>query len=305
MEMILENIKIWFLSHGVQIFFIIIGVWLLKKILKAAITKFEKKFEQQGAVPSEREKRAKTLSGIINTTISITIYIGAGMMIIAEFGVAIGPLIAGAGVAGIAIGFGAQSLVKDMITGFFIIFENQIRIGDVVSIAGMAGIVEAINLRTTRLRDLEGRVHIIPNGTIAVATNFTREWSRALVEIGVAYKEDVDYVISVLQEVGDELCHDPDFKEIILEPMTVLGLDSFGDSSVNIRMFFKTAPIKQWDVAREFRKRVKKAFDEKGIEIPFPHRTIYMGEGESSGKLQIQASIINSDKTAADKIKRS
>jgi small conductance mechanosensitive channel len=226
----------------------------------------------------------------------VVIYLAAAMMIITECGVNIGPLLAGAGIAGVAIGFGAQSLVKDVISGFFLLMENQIRVGDVANIAGISGLVEAINLRTTRLRDLEGRVHIIPNGEIAVATNFTRDWSRALVEIGVAYKEDVDNVISVLKDVGEEMRNDPAYKEIILEPLTVLGVDSFGDSSVNIRVFFKTLPIKQWEVAREFRKRVKKAFDEKGIEIPFPHRTIYMGEGENKGELQVKASVRSLDK---------
>jgi small conductance mechanosensitive channel len=206
-------------------------------------------------------------------------------MIVAECGIAIGPLLAGAGIAGLAVGFGAQSLVKDVISGFFIILEDQIRVGDVVTIAGASGMVEAISLRTIRLRDVEGRVHVVPNGLIEVATNFTREWSRALVEIGVAYKEDVDRVINVLKEVGEDLRSDPDFKDLILEPMTVQGLDSFGDSSVNIRIFFKTLPIKQWDVAREFRKRVKKAFDQQGISIPFPHRTIYMASDESRHEL--------------------
>ncbi|MFC1591171.1 mechanosensitive ion channel family protein [Thermodesulfobacteriota bacterium] len=300
MQTLLESLKTWILFHGVPIVFIILAAWLLRKILKAAANRFKGKFEQQGIVASEREKRAKTLSGIIETTIDIAIYVAAGLMIVAEFGVAIGPLVAGAGIAGVALGFGAQSLVKDMITGFFIILENQIRIGDVVNVAGVGGIVEAINLRTTRLRDVEGRVHIIPNGAIEVATNFTREWSRALVEIGVAYKEDVDHVISVLKDVSEELRNDPGFTDLILEPMTVQGLDSFGDSSVNIRMFFKTVPIKQWDVAREFRKRVKKAFDEQGIEIPFPHRTIYMGEGACTGKLQVQAAMSASDNATQD-----
>jgi len=295
METLLEASKMWIFSHGLPIVCIMLGSLFLKKMLKVAVTGFEKKLTQQGIAASEQVKRAKTLSGIINTTITIAIYVAAGLMIIAEFGVAIGPLVAGAGIAGIAIGFGAQSLVKDMITGFFIILENQIRIDDVVNVAGVAGIVETINLRTTRLRDLEGRVHIVPNGSIDVATNFTRDWSRALVEIGVAYKEDVDHVISILKDVGEQLRNDPGFSDLILEPMTVLGLDSFGDSSVNIRMFFKTVPIKQWDVAREFRKRVKKAFDEHGIEIPFPHRTVYMGEGPCSGKLDIRASVTSAE----------
>ena len=296
MEAIVESIKMWLLNHGIPIILIVIVAWVARKILKSAIHRFEKRLEQEGIVPSEREKRAKTLSGIISTTITVVIYLAAAMMIITECGVNIGPLLAGAGIAGVAIGFGAQSLVKDVISGFFLLMENQIRVGDVANIAGIGGLVEAVNLRTTRLRDLEGRVHIIPNGSIAVATNFTRDWSRALVEIGVAYKEDVDNVISVLKDVSEDMRNDSAFKEVILEPLTVLGLDSFGDSSVNIRVFFKTLPIKQWDVAREFRKRVKKAFDEKGIEIPFPHRTIYMGEGESKGKLQVEASVSSLDK---------
>ncbi len=304
MEILIDSAKGWLINHAIPIVLIVIVAWVARKVLKIAVSRFESSLEQKGVVPSEQEKRTKTLSGIVSTTISVTIYLVAIMMIITECGVNIGPLLAGAGIAGIAIGFGAQSLVKDLISGFFLLMEDQIRVGDVANIAGIGGLVEAINLRTTRLRDLEGKVHIIPNGEITVATNFTRDWSRALVEIGVAYKEDVDNVISVLQAVGEELRNDPAFKEVILEPMTVQGLDSFGDSSVNIRLYFKTLPIKQWEVAREFRnnkntefsKRVKKASDEKGIEIPFPHRTIYMGEGKSTGKLQVEASLNPQDK---------
>ena len=291
MEILMESTNVWLLNHGIPIVLIVIVAWVAKKILKITISRFEKSLEQKGIVTSEYEKRIKTLSGIISTSISVIIYAVALMMIITECGINIGPLLAGAGIAGLAIGFGAQSLVKDVISGFFLIMEDQIRVGDVANVAGIGGLVEAINLRTTRLRDLEGKVHIIPNGSIVVATNFTKDWSRALVEISVAYKENVEHVISVLKEVGEELKNDPAFKEVILEPMTVLGLDSFGDSSVNIRLYFKTLPIKQWDVAREFRKRVKETFDEKGIEIPFPHRTIYMGEGENIGKLQVEASV--------------
>ncbi len=265
--------------HGLRILIIIIVAWLLAAATRAAVRRFENRFTDSGN--SEKTKRVKTLSAIISTTVIMSVYVAAAIMVIAECGIAIGPLLAGAGIAGLAIGFGAQSLVKDVISGFFIILEDQIRVGDVVNVAGVGGIVEAINLRTIRLRDIEGRVHVVPNGLIEVATNLTREWSRAVVEISVAYKEDVDRVIAVLREVGDELRGDPDFKELILEPMTVQGLNSLGDSSVNIGVFFKTMPIRQWDVAREFRKRVKKTFDERGISIPFPHRTIYMGANES------------------------
>ena len=259
----------WGIDHGIPIVVILLAAVITSKIVHAAIKKFEKRFDGSELMSMETQKRAKTITGLLNTTVTVVIYTAAVLMVVTELGVAIGPLLAGAGIAGLAIGFGAQSLVKDVITGFFILLEDQIRMGDVVEIAGKSGLVEAVNLRTTRLRDVEGKVYIIPNGVIDVVSNFTKDWSRALVEIGVAYKEDVDHVISVLEEVGESLRADPAWKDFILEPMTVQGLDSFGDSSVNIRMFFKTVPLKQWDVGREFNRRVKKAFDEKGIEIPF------------------------------------
>ena len=289
MENILLSIKAWGLNHGIPIVVILITALITSKIIHAAITRFEKKFGASELMSLETQKRARTITGLLNTTVTVLIYTAAAMMVVTELGIAIGPLLAGAGIAGLAIGFGAQSLVKDVITGFFILMEDQIRVGDVVEIAGKGGLVEAVNLRTTRLRDVEGKVYIIPNGVIEVVSNFTKDWSRALIEIGVAYKEDVDHVISVLEEVGESIRMDPAWKDSILEPMTVQGLDSFGDSSINIRMFFKTIPLKQWDVAREFRKRVKRAFDEKGIEIPFPHVTLYMGEADNIGKLKIQS----------------
>jgi len=291
MENILLNLKEWGLNHGIPIVIILVAAVIAKMVLQSAVTRFEKRFDSTGPVPSEMEKRTRTLTGLLNTTITVVIYTAALMMVVTELGIAIGPLLAGAGIAGIAIGFGAQSLVKDVISGFFLLLENQIRVGDMVSVAGKTGLVEAVNLRATRLRDIEGNVHIIPNGVIDVATNCTKDWSRAPVEIGVAYKEDVDNVISVLEEVGEGMRKDPAWRGYILEPMTILGLDSFGDSSVNIRMYFKTIPLKQWEISREFRKRVKRAFDEKGIEIPFPHRTLYVGEGKSTGKLKVQTSV--------------
>jgi len=288
LESILLKIGEWAIEHGIPILIVLVAAFILTRILRTAVSRFEKRFDKEGELPNELEKRAKTLTGLLNATISVVIYSGAAMMIITELGIAIGPLLAGAGIAGVAIGFGAQSLVKDVISGFFMLLENQIRVGDVVQVAGIAGLVETVNLRTTRLRDLEGKVHIIPNGIIDVASNFTMDWSRAVLTIGVAYKEDVDQVIDILEEVGVELCEDPKWGNFILEPMSLLGLDSFGDSSVNIKLFFKTVPLKQWDIARQYRKRVKKAFDEKGIEIPFPHRTLYMGEAPNTGKLQIE-----------------
>jgi small conductance mechanosensitive channel len=188
----------------------------------------------------------------------------------------IGPLIAGAGVAGLAIGFGAQSLVKDVITGFFILLEDQIRVGDVVEAGGVSGLVESMNLRTTVLRDLQGRVHVIPNGEIKVVTNMTKEWSRAVVDVSVSYREDLEEVLRVVRGVCDELAADPDVAPVVLDRPEVLGVDSLGDSSVAIRVMIKTRPLEQWRVAREFRRRVKNTFAARGIEIPYPQRTVHL-----------------------------
>jgi small conductance mechanosensitive channel len=210
------------------------------------------------------------------------------MMIMREVGLDIGPVIMGAGILGLALSFGAQNLMRDMITGFFILLENHFRVGDVINTAGVAGLVESISLRVTTLRDLEGKVHIIPNGEMAVVSNLTKEWSRCVVDIGVAYKENVDNVMELLRDIGKQMADDTEFGSMILEPLEILGLDQFADSAVVIKTMTKTIPLKQWAVAREFRRRVKNTFDEKGIEIPFPHQTIYMGEAENTGKLVVE-----------------
>jgi small conductance mechanosensitive channel len=180
------------------------------------------------------------------------------------------------GIAGLAIGFGAQTLVKDFLTGFFILMENQYRVGDVVKIGDHSGLVEKIKLRTTVLRDLAGAVHIIPNGEVQSVNNMTYEWSRVVLDIGVAYKEDVDKVMAVLQDVGKKMRQDEHFGQIMLEDPQILGVDDFGDSQVTVKMLAKTCPLKQWEVARELRRRIKHAFDREAIEIPFPHRTLFM-----------------------------
>jgi len=199
-------------------------------------------------------------------------------MILGELGVEIGPILAAAGIVGFAIGFGAQNLVQDIISGFFILLEDQIRVGDVVEIAGKGGLVEKITLRMIVLRDLAGNVHFVRNGEINIITNMTKEYSRYVFDIGVAYREDVDKVIEVIQQVDEGLRGDPEFKDDILEPIEILGLDQFANSAVIIKARTKTKPIKQWRVAREFNRRLKKKFDERNIEIPFPHVTLYMGE---------------------------
>ena len=280
----------WARTTGLRIAIIVIGSFIVVRIFRILIRKSKSKLTSlSGLEDVERAKRTETLSRIVENTMWVIILIGAAFMVIKEIGIDIGPLLAGAGVVGLAVGFGAQSLVKDVISGFFILLENHMNVGDVVQVAGEAGLVEKINLRVTVLRDLEGRVHIIPNGEITTVTNMTKEWSRATLDIGVAYKEDYDEVVAVLEEIAEGLRNDPEFGPLILEPLKVLGLDSFGDSSINIKVMFKTLPIKQWDVAREFRRRIKRVFDERGIEIPFPHRTVYMGEGKSSGRLKIES----------------
>jgi small conductance mechanosensitive channel len=259
---------------------LLVGAWILTRVAARIIRRLEE-FADDGdpSVTSEREKRAQTLGRILRQTSYVVIWGIAAMAVLGELGVDLKPILAGAGIAGLAIGFGAQTLVKDLITGFFILLENQFRVGDVVQTAGVAGLVESINLRTTVLRDIEGRVHVIPNGSIEVVTNFTREWSRALLDMGVAYKEDTDRCYEVMRRVGSEMENDPTWGPKLVESFEYPGVESFGDSAVVLRMMAKTVPQERWNVLRELRRRIKREFDSEGIEIPFPHLTLYMGEG--------------------------
>jgi len=222
-------------------------------------------------------KRMDTLSSVTTAALTVCIIIVAALMVMSQLGIPIGPVLAGAGVLGVAVGFGAQHLVRDVISGFFILMDDQIRIGDVVEIAGKGGLVERVTPRLTVLRDLAGNVHYVRNGEIGVVTNMTKEYSRYVFDIGVAYREDVDEVIDIVKQVDEELRNDAAFAEDILEPIEILGLDQFGDSAVIVKARTKTKPVKQWAVGREFNRRLKKKFDEKDIEIPFPHMTLYMG----------------------------
>lgn len=274
---ILGLLKVWAYAHLPKIVLIVIGAWIVSRATRLAGRRIiEYTQDDDPATKSEREKRAETLVHIVKNAIKVFIYIVASFMILREIGVDIAPLLAGVGIAGLAIGFGAQTLVKDFLTGFFILMENQYRVGDVVKIGDHAGLVERIKLRTTTLRDLQGVVHIIPNGEVQSVNNMTHEWSRAVLDIGVAYKEDVDKVIGILEQVGKELREEEPYNEIMLEDPQILGVDSFGDSQVTIKMITKTCPLKQWQVARELRRRIKYAFDSEGIEIPFPQRTVYL-----------------------------
>ncbi len=274
---ILGLLRDWAYAHVPRIIIIIIGAWIMIRVTRLAGRRIMALTEDEDpATKSEREKRAETLVRIINSAIKVFVYIVASFMILKEVGVDIAPLLAGVGIAGLAIGFGAQTLVKDFLTGFFILMENQYRVGDVVKIGDHAGLVENIKLRTTVLRDLEGVVHVIPNGEVQSVNNMTYGWSRVVLDIGVAYKEDVDKVIRVLQDVGKKMRQEQPYSALMLEDPQILGVDDFGDSQVTIKMLAKTRPLKQWDVGRELRRRIKYAFDKEKIEIPFPHRTLFL-----------------------------
>lgn len=231
----------------------------------------------------EERQREQTLTGLFRTALTIAIWFIGSILILNEFEVNLAALATGAGLVGIVIGFGAQSTVKDFLSGIFIILENQYRVGDVVSIGGHAGIVEQVTIRTTKLRDLDGSVYFIPNGEVNTVQNMTLEYSGLIIDVGVSYDTDIDKAKDVMNKVGQELADDPDWKDRIIEPVEYLRLDSFGDSSVNLKAVGKTIPIEQWNVAGEYRTRLKKAFEKNHIEIPFPQRVIHQTKDKSKG----------------------
>ena len=270
------------IDHAIRIVAILVAAYIAAKIVNKSISTIRiqiiERMKKFGRADLEVEKRAATLSGILRKTVVIAIWVLALVMALKESGFDIAPLLAGAGVLGLAVGFGAQHLVRDLFAGLFILLENQVRVNDVAIINGTGGLVEQINLRTIVLRSLDGTVHIFPNGTITTLSNMTHEFSYYVFNVGVAYKEDTDHVIEVLKQVADEFMQDEKYKPLVLAPLEVLGVDQFGDSAVVIKARFKTVPVQQWTVGREMNRRIKKKFDEVGIEIPFPHRSIYWGE---------------------------
>ena len=270
----------WAVTTGLAVLTVLVVAGIAVRALRMAVERLEKMLVRRaeklapGEDREETEQRIHTLSELMkNTAVTVT-WIMAAMMVLKEIGIDIGPLLAGAGIAGLAVGFGAQNLVRDVVSGFFILLENRVSKGDVAVVNGTGGLVEAINLRTIVLRDSTGTVHVFPNGTITTLSNMTKDWSAAVVEIGVAYREDTDRVGDVMMEVAEELRGDEKFLHRILEPMEVMGVDRFADSAVVIKARIKTKPAQQWSVGREYNRRLKKAFDDKGIEIPFPHRTL-------------------------------
>lgn len=265
-----------------RITFIILGAWLLVTVLQRTVRTLRDRIAAR-MDDAESAKRAETLSRVFRYLVAVVVSLIAGMLVLAELGVSVAPILGAAGVVGLAVGFGAQSLVKDFFTGFFILLENQIRQGDVVQLGDHSGVVEGINLRFVQLRDYDGNVHYVPNGHITTVINMTRGFSHAVMDIGVAYRENVDDVMAVMREVASQMRDHPEFQPRITDDLEIAGVNSWGDSAVMIRCRFRTLPMEQWGVKREYLRRLKAAFDAKGIEIPYPHLTVYAGQ-DKAGK---------------------
>jgi len=256
---------------------ILIVAWILIAVLQRSIRAFRIRIASR-LDDREAVKRAETLGRVFRYLVAVIVALIAGMLVLAELGISVAPILGAAGVVGLAVGFGAQSLVKDYFTGFFLLLENQIRQGDVVKVADHAGLVEEITLRYIRLRDYDGNVHFVPNGEVKTVVNMSRGYAQSVIDVGVAYRENVDEVMQVMKDVGQQMRIDPSFAGRLLEDLEMAGVDSWGDSAVVIRCRFKCAPLEQWSVRREYLRRLKNTFDAKGIEIPYPHLTVYAGQ---------------------------
>jgi small conductance mechanosensitive channel len=265
---------------GLRIVLILLLAWLVATLLRRAIRVLR---ERVASRLDDREavRRAETLTRMFRHIVTVAITLVAGMMVLSELGISLAPILGAAGIAGVAIGFGAQSLVRDFFSGFFILFEDQIRTGDVVRVATHSGVVEEITLRHTRLRDYEGNVHFVPNGMIDSVVNMSRGFANAVMDVGVAYRENLDEVYAVLHETGRQLRADPTFGPRILDDLEIAGVERWDTSAVVVRCRFKVIALEQWSVRREFMRRLKFAFDAGGIEIPFPHLTVYAGQDKA------------------------
>lgn len=280
---ILANLKqalgdwMWLLEGALHVVIILALTWILLRLSRKVLARLGQHL-QRDLGDLERIKRLNTLERVFRYVATVVIMVVGGMLVLSAVGISIAPILATAGVLGIAVGFGAQSLVKDYFNGFFLLLEDQVRQGDVVEMAGKGGLVEEMTLRHPRLRDYEGSVHYIPNGTIDSVTNRSRGFAFALLDIGVAYRENVDEVYAVMREVAAGMRSDSELGDKIVEDLEIAGVDEWADSAVVIRCRFKVMPLEQWTVRRAFLYRLKKAFDAAGIEIPYPHVTLYAGQ---------------------------
>src|ERR671923_62141 len=286
------DVGVEFAKASLRILLVIIAAYIGVRLLRLALHRVEAILVRAGiaseTVPGAAMMRVRTLMSVLWTIAVGLIWFVAALMTLGQIGVNVAPILASAGVVGLAVGFGAQNLVKDLVSGFFLILENQIRVGDIAVINGTGGLVEAITFRTIVLRDLSGVVHVFPNGTINTLANMTKDWSAYVLDVGVAYKEDTDHVVEVMRKVAEEMRGEPTYAAAMIEPIEIFGVDSFADSAVTIKARFKTRPLQQYTVGREYRRRLKKAFDAAGIEIPFPQRTLTMGQASAPFHLVIK-----------------
>jgi small-conductance mechanosensitive channel len=272
-----EELFTWLMGPGLRLVVIGISAYLVTRCVHFLIDSLQIFLVSHNAGHTnllERKKRVDTLGQLLRVVTTLLVVGVASLMALSLFSVDIRPILTGAGIAGLAVGFGAQNLVRDIIAGFFLILEDQVRLGDVVSINGKSGLVEAIRLRTIALRGNDGTVHIIPNGVITELSNMTKDFSFAVLDLGIPYEQNVDEVVEVLRSIASELGTDPVHGPNILEPLEVLGVESFSEMSVLLRVRIKTVPIQQWNVGREFRRRIKLAFEARGIDFPSRNLTV-------------------------------
>jgi small conductance mechanosensitive channel len=261
----------WLFGPGLRVLLIALLAFASVRATSLVVRRFEHEVATGSSLDAlERAKRARTLGAVVSKVTTVLIVGIALLMILPEFRIDITPVLTGAGIVGLAVGFGAQTLVRDVISGFFLLLENQVRVGDVAEINGTGGLVEELNLRTIVLRDAEGTVHVFPNGAITTLANRSMDFSYYVIDLGISYREDTDRVTAVLREIGAELQQDPKFAPFILAPLEISGVDAFTDWAVVIKMRIKTVPLKQWEVGREMRRRIKKTFDARGIDLPYP-----------------------------------
>lgn len=270
------DMGITFVFSSVRILLFVAAAYLAAKFVRMALKRLEsfliRTAEARELVPGAAGKRITTLTSVIRTITVGLVWFIAILVSLGQIGVDLGPILAGAGIVGLAVGFGAQYLVRDLVSGFFLILENQIRVGDAAVINGTGGVVEAITFRTVVLRDLAGVVHVFPNGSINTLSNMSKDWSAYVIDVAVAYKEDTDHVTDIMRGVAEEMRAEPQYGSVMLEPIEILGVDAFTETAVTIKARFKTQPLQQHLVGREYRRRLKKAFEAAGIETPMSHR---------------------------------
>jgi small conductance mechanosensitive channel len=277
-----EQVFLSFVSSSLRILVVLVVAWVLLRIAMLSLRRTERALiergRREGEAPGETVKRTETLLRLIRQAILILVWTVTTLVVLRQIGVEVAPILASAGIAGVALGFGAQNLVKDVIAGFFIILENQVRIGDVAIVNGTGGLVERISFRTLVLRGLDGTVHIFPNGMITTLSNMTRDWSAYVVDMRVSYRDDADRVIELMKRVGGELKKDPEFGPQMIADIEVFGVDDFDESAMIVKARLRTHPIMQWNVGREYRRRLMKALADAGIAVPFPPRTLYFDD---------------------------